>query len=281
MAIPLLIGGAVRAMAGIAGIGAGLSAKEKWDEAKTMVSNAKLDHDIAQEKLNNLSNNVQKSFEHLGQLKMSIFQNQIAHIVNVISQVSGKSASSQLTDFENSLTMKDYEELTQELEELNKLELTSNVGGGLLAALTSFGLYSAVGALAAGSTTLLGGIVVAPAILVAGTFMESKAEEALTEAEKYVADVQIAIAEIETTKSFLNALNNNAGEITYILNALVERFERVKVHDNSDQTKYQQMLMVGKAMKEALNTPIVNAEGKAEKGVNVICSGILEVVSDI
>lgn len=317
MAIPFLIGGAAL-LAGVVGVGAGLSAKEKWDKAEEMVDDAKSDYEDAQESLLELAEEVQESFVSLGQLKVDIFHNQIAHIVNVISQVSNKSASSKIVDFEHSLTMEDIEQLQYQLNELDKLELSSEFGGGLMAgALASFGAYGAVGALAtastgtaigtlsgvaatnatlawlgggslaaggfgiAGGTAVLGGIVAAPAILVAGLFMESKAEEALTEAEEYVSDVEIAIAKMKKTKALLKALDDNAWEITYVLNELVERFERVKVNDASDMVKYSQMLMVGKAIKEALNTPIVTKKGKAKKGIDVKCSGFLETVSDI
>lgn len=317
MAIPFLIGGAAL-LAGVVGLGAGISAKEKWDKAESMVDDAKSDYEDAQKDLLELSEEVQESFVDLGQLKVDIFHNQIAHIVSVLSKTSGKSASSSISDFKNSLTMEDVGELQHQLSELDKLELSSEFGGGLMAgALASFGAYGTVGALAtastgtaigtlsgvaatnatlawlgggslaaggfgiAGGTAVLGGIVAAPAILVAGLFMESKADEALTQAEEYVSDVKIAMAEMKNTEALLKALNDNAWEITYVLNQLVERFERVKVNDASDMVKYSQMLMVGKAIKEALNTPIVTKKGKAKQGVDVKCSGLLEVVSDI
>lgn len=317
MAIPFLIGGAAL-LAGVVGLGAGISAKEKWDKAESMVDDVKSDYEDAQKDLLELSEEVQESFVDLGRLKVDIFHNQIAYIVSVLSKTSGKSASSSISDFENSLTMEDVGELQHQLSELDKLELSSEFGGGLMAgALASFGAYGTVGALAtastgtaigtlsgvaatnatlawlgggslaaggfgiAGGTAVLGGIVAAPAILVAGLFMESKADEALTQAEEYVSDVKIAMAEMKNTKALLRALNDNAWEIAYVLNELVERFERVKVNDTSDMVKYSQMLMVGKAIKEALNTPIVTKKGKAKQGVDVKCSGLLEVVSDI
>lgn len=318
MPLPLLIGGAI--LAGVVGLGAGLSAKEKWDKAEGMVDDAKSDYEYAQAKLIELSEEVQESFADLGQLKIDIFHNQISHIVNTISKVSHKSVSSKLVDFDNSLTMDDIEQLQLQLQlkELNKLELSAEFGSGLTAgALAGFGAYGAVGAFAtastgtaistlsgvaatnatlawlgggslaagglgvAGGTAVLGGIVAAPAILVAGLFMESKAEEALTQAEEYVANIKVEMAKMEKTEALLEALKDNAWEVSYALNELVERFERVRVNNADDMIKYTQMLMVGKAIKEALNTPLITKKGGAKKGVDVKCSGFLEMVSDI
>lgn len=319
MPIPFIIG-AVAIAAGAVGVAAGLSAKEQWEKAKDISDRATRRHDRAKSGFSALAESVQSEFENLGQTKIDIFHNQIAHIVEVLSRVYNKSSSSQISGFENTLTAEDLKQLQHDLKELDALELTTGAGTGLAAgALAAFGAYGSVGMFAAASTgtaisslagaaatnatlawlgggavgsgaaafgmaggaVVLGSIVAAPAILVAGVFMESKASEALTEAEAYAAKVDIEIVKIEQAMAVLEAIQLNAQEMSDTLGKLAERFDNVKVYDNSNEVKFEQMLMIGKALKEALHTPLVTNDGEAELGISVKCSGLLEATQHI
>lgn len=317
MPIPFIIG-AVAIAAGAVGVAAGLSAKEQWEKAKDISDRATWRFDRAKGEFSTLTAAVQSEFENLGQTKIDIFNNQITHIVEVLSRVYNKSSSSQISGFENTLTAEDLKQLQHDLKELDALELTTGAGTGLAAgALAAFGAYGSVGMFAAASTgtaisslagaaatnatlawlgggslaaggfgmaggaAVLGGIVAAPAILVAGVFMESKASEALTEAEAYAAKVDIEIVKIEQAMAVLEAIQLNAQEMSDTLGKLAERFDNVKVYDNSDEVKFEQMLMIGKALKEALHTPLVTNDGEAELGISVKCSGLLEATQHI
>lgn len=79
----------------------------------------------------------------------------------------------------------------------------------------------------------------------------------------------------------LEAIQLNAQEMQNTLDELILRFEKVKVHDSTNEVKFQQMLMIGKALKEALHTPLVNNSGEAELGISVKCSGLLEATRNI
>lgn len=317
MPIPFIIG-AVAIAAGAVGVAAGLSAKEQWEKAKDISDRATRRYDRAKSGFSALAESVQSEFENLGQTKIDIFHNQIAHIVEVLSRVYNKSSSSQISGFENTLTAEDLKQLQHDLKELDALELTRGAGTGLAAgALAAFGAYGSVGMFAAASTgtaisslagaaatnatlawlgggslaaggfgmaggaVVLGSIVAAPAILVAGVFMESKASEALTEAEAYAAKVDIEIVKIEQAMAVLEAIQLNAQEMSDTLGKLAERFDNVKVYDNSDEVKFEQMLMIGKALKEALHTPLVTNDGEAELGISVKCSGWIEATQHI
>lgn len=319
MPIPFIIG-AVAIAAGAVGVAAGLSAKEQWEKAKDISDRATWRFDRAKGEFSTLTAAVQSEFENLGQTKIDIFNNQITHIVEVLSRVSNKAISSKISNFENALTAEDLKQLKHDLKELSAVDLTGGVGTGLAAGtLAAFGAYGSVGMFAAASTgtaisslsgaaatnatlawlgggalgtgagafgmaggaAVLGGIVAAPAILVAGVFMESKASEALTEAEAYAAKVDIEIGKMRQAMAVLEAIQLNAQEMINTLNELVKRFERVKVFDATDEIKFQQMLMIGKALKEALHTPLVTDSGEAELGVAVKCSGLLEITHNI
>lgn len=317
MPLPFIIGAAVLAAAGV-GVAAGLSAKERWEKAESIAKRATRRYDKSKDEFTALAEAVQLEFEKLGQTKIDIFHNQITHIVEILSKVSNKSVSSQVQGFENTLTADDLKQLQHDLKELDALEVTGEAGTGLMAgALAGFGAYGTVGALAAASTgtaisslagaaatnatlawlgggslaagglgiaggaAVLGGIIAAPAILVAGVFMESKASEALTEAEEYAATVDIEIGKIKQAMAVLEAIQLNAQEMQNTLDELILRFEKVKVYDSTNEVKFQQMLMIGKALKEALHTPLVTNEGEAELGISVKCSGLLEATRNI
>ncbi len=312
MAIPFLIGGAAL-LVGAAGIGAGLSAKDKWDTAENIVDDAKDKYERALEKLEAQGEKTNGYLERLGELKVQIFENQITHIVEVLSK---NGASSKISGFQNSITAEDVGLLKAQIKEVKALQESSKglAQGTITGALAGFGAYGAVGAFGAASTgaaitglsgaaatnatlawlgggalkvgglgiaggsAVLGGVVVAPALLVAGVYMDSKADEALTEAEDYAAEVEIAIENIKTARSAMRALRKNAKEVTDTLQKLVERFEQVKVYSTDDPDALQAMLIIGKGLKEALNTPIIDSEGNTMSGIKAKCSGYLEVM---
>jgi hypothetical protein len=142
------------------------------------------------------------------------------------------------------------------------------LGGGTLA---SGGFGMAGGALA------LGGIVLGPALAVGGFMLASKAEEALTKARKYEAEVDVAIEKMKATEVVLLALSSNAKEMTGALMGIVERFDLVKVDNNKNSVAFEQMFVLGMALKNIANTPIMESDGAASKHIKSKISGYLTI----
>ena len=106
---------------------------------------------------------------------------------------------------------------------------------------------------------------------------QAKAEEALTQATEYSADVEVAISQIKTIKTTLKGIQQNADEVTYTLNKLVERFEVMKVNDNSNPESFKQMIVNTKILKDLLDYKIIDSDGIPMKNISHTCKGFLEI----
>ena len=141
------------------------------------------------------------------------------------------------------------------------------LGGGSLAA-GGFGM--------AGGMVALGGIVAGPALAIGGFMLASKAEEALTEARAYSAEIDEAIDEMNLITEGLEGLKENAREIRHTLEEMVKRFEKVRV-DHADHPDFHTMLVIGKAIKNLLNTPIMEEDGSPVANIRHQCEGCLNI----
>jgi len=309
MALPFILWGAAALLAGT-GVVKGIGAKNDFDEAKAIGESARTRYENAEYDLQSFRKRTNLEFEALGQVKVSIFNHQIKHLVDVIRK--SKKASSILRGFKSgidSLELKDMERLV-----LSSLEIEKGLGtGAVTGALAAWGAYGSVGMLASASTgtaistlsgiaasnaTLawlgggalsvggfgmaggalaLGGIVLGPALAVCSFVLASKAEEALTQAHKYRAEVDIAIAEINKMKIVLLALQANAREVSAVLSQMAKRFDTIKVNDDSNRQAFDQMVIIGKGIKSVLDTPIMEQDGGASKNIKAKISGYLEI----
>ncbi len=309
MPIPLLLWGAAAALAAT-GVVKGVQASNMMDEAKEIGEKAERRHRRAAAALDAARNSTQDSLEGLGKLKVSVFTQQIRHLIEAIKRT--KTASSTLKGFQEEFSIekiKSYEKMILSSLELEKGIASGAVGG----ALAAMGAYGAVGTLAtastgaaitglsgvaatnatlawlgggalsaggfgiAGGTLALGGIVLGPALAIGGFMMASKAEEALTEAKEYKAEVAVAVAKMQTAETAMGGIVTSAQEMSAIIIELAKRFEQVKVHDDRDPAAFQRMLAVGTSLKKALEVAILNKEGVAINNIKAKCSGLLAI----
>jgi hypothetical protein len=310
MPLPIILWGAAVLLAGT-GVVKGVGALSDFDSAKSIGNAAKDRYDKAEAQLNTHRALTNTAFENLGRKKLSIFNDQIKHLVDVIKR--SKNAKSILRGFNVSISFDELKEMEQLV--LRSLEIEKGLGmGAATGALAAMGAYSGVGTLAAASTgtlisglsgaaatnaTLawlgggalsaggygmaggaiaLGGIVLGPALAIGGFIMASKAEEALTQATAYQAKADTAIAEMEKLKISLKALDKNAKELSKALGGVAERFDAVKVDDSSDVQAFETMVMVGKALKNLLDIAIMDEDGAAIKNIKSTISGYTELV---
>ena len=309
MPLPIVLWGAAAAL-GATGVFKGAKAVGNMKEAKEIGEAAEKKYDKAIDKLEEYKISTNVKLEELGRLKLSVFTEQIKHTVDVIKQ--SKDASSKLENFGSSISVDELKEMEKMVLNSLKLEsgLLSGASGGALA---GFGAYSSVGLLASASTgtaisglsgvaasnaTLawlgggsiasggfgmaggmlaLGGIVAGPALAIGGFMLASKAEIALTKAMEYSAEVDDAVAELKLVRTILKGIQKNADEIIYTLNQLVERFELMKVNDNSDPEAFKQMIVNTKILKELLDCKIIDDEGSPIKNIKHTCQGFLKI----
>lgn len=309
MALPFILWGAAAALAAT-GVVKGVEAKNNFSEAESIGNSARRKYEKAESKITSMRKKTNSEFEKLGKIKLGMFKNQIKHLVDTIKK--SKHASSKLTGFDESISIEELQEIEHLV--LKSLEIEKGLGvGATTGALAALGAYSGVGYLAAASTgtlistlsgaaatnaTLawlgggalsaggfgmaggaiaLGGIVLGPALAVGGFMMASKAEEALTQAHDYSAEVDIAVAEMDKIKLVLTALQNNAKELGSALDKMAKRFDSIKVYDDSDAHAFEQMIMVGKGIKNLLDVAIMDNAGGAIKNLKAQISGLIEI----
>ncbi len=309
MPLPLILAGAAL-LAGGYGVKKGFDAKEDFERAERIGNRAKNKHDKAEKNLGIEKNKTNQEFIELGELKVSIFTNQIKHLVETLKRY--KPAISKIKDFDASISIEEMKEMERLV--LGGLEIQKGLASGAATgALAGIGAFSAVGALGAASTgtaiaslsgvaatnaTLawfgggaiasggfgmgvgayaIGGIVVGPALAVGGFLMAKKAEEAYTQATQYEAKVETAIAEMKKIEVVMQGLQKNALEMKYALTEISNRFDSNKVFDNSDENAFNKMIVIGKALKGILDNPIMEQNGSPVANIKQKISGYLEI----
>lgn len=310
MAIPFLLIGGV--LAGLAGLGAASEAEENREKARSIGERAERSYRRAQESLDEKRRLVHREFERFGKFKIEIFTHQIKYLVEAIQRAKSKKSRSQLQDLEMLLPENQMKQLAFSVE--RSLEIEKGIGSGLAAGVaTAAGVYGAVGVLASASTgtalaslsgaaatnatlawlgggslaaggggmalgtVALGGLVAGPALLVAGFWMASKAEEALTEARAYEAKVDRAVAEMDKLEAVMDIYRQNVDELHTIIVQTVRRFEQVKVPDDSDPMRFKQMITIGKMLKNLLDIPIMDERGNATRQITTRIKQVIEV----
>ncbi len=309
MPLPFLIGGVAIAL-GAAGLAKGAKGISDITDANDIASRADRNLSKERDSLNELREEANLELQNLGQLKVEIFTHQIKHIVDVLNKT--KRATSKLTDFNQALTTEDIKEMQQGVN--NSLQLqTGLLTGASAGALAGLGAYGSVGLFAsastgtaistlsgiaaqnatlawlgggslaaggfgiAGGTLVLGGIVTAPALAIAGFHMAGKGEEALTKAHEYAARAESNIAKIKIMKSSLNGLMLNSVELQLVLLNVVKRFEQIKVNDDSDEKAFEKMIAMGLSLKKLLEQPVMTPDGEAIKNLRHTCEGYIEL----
>lgn len=311
MPIPFLVAGAAL-LAGGYGVKKGLDAKEKFDEAKSISSSAQRRYKKAQDELVDDREATNGMLEDFGRYKVEVFMTSIQALVDVLSRV--KNASSELSDVSALITTEEMAAIKQKVVEAMEVH---HAATGLSAGLaTAGGVYAAVGALGTASTgasiaglsgaaatnatlawlgggavaaggggvavgtAVLGGLVAAPALLIGGLVMDSKAQEQLTAAHEFVAKVESTIAEIDKTRTLMKGYRSNITELKNVIGEVVLRFEELmertmgvpeaRRYDLTTNEHLKTLITVGKGLKELLSVPVMAADGKVNDVMKVV-----------
>ena len=306
----LLIWGAAIVATGV-GVKKGFDAKSDFDRAKRIGEYAEEKMDEEKKSLEDARVNTQKALEKLGKVKVQCFANQIKYLIEMIEK-RNKKGYSKISGFEEDISIENLDNVKEFV--LQSLEIEKGIGtGAVTGALAALGAYGSVGMLAtvstgtaigtlsgaaatnatlawlgggalaaggfgmAGGMVALGGIVLGPALAVGGFLMASKAEEAVTKAREYEAQVDVAIEEIKTIKTEMKAIRAAAAEQENALIQLANRFDQVKITDVDDTAGFKQMALIGKNLKALLDIPVLKEDGTANKNIKSQCAGLLEI----
>ncbi len=317
MALPFILAGAALLAGGI-GVKKGIDAKEDFDRAERIGRRAKRNHEDAIESLESEREKTNQSFQDLGRLKVSIFSDQIKYLVDEIKK--RKKAKSKMTGFEQMVEELNLPQMEKMV--LGSLDIEKGLASGAASgALMGLGAYGSVGMLASASTgtaiaslsgaaatnatlawlgggslaaggfgmaggmVVLGGLVAGPAIAITGFVMASKAEEALTKARDYESEVDQAIEKINSMEIVLKGLQANALEMSMTLTKLAKYFDECKSDvESNEQGAFERLLKCGSALKNVLDTPIMekngegvrNLDGKLKSIVTTSSAGLLK-----
>ena len=315
MAIPLIIGGIVALATGALGTGAMLSAKEKSDQAKALYDKGEKKQKSRWKNLEKQQKITQEDAESLGLLKLELQKNEIS----IFLELYRKLGKLNITGIETEMLsfgfspeeIKSMKTISMNATEVLGAGVQSIAGGALMGA----GVYGSVmalgaastgtaistlsgvaatnatlawlggGSLSAGGLGMAGGAaavglwVAGPAILIAGAIADSKAEKALTEAESFKADVDIACEKMKTEQALLKSVSIRCKEFDVVLNEVRSRLNPSldslsnvisAIKPNSEPTEDQfkvihTTLMLAKTLKDILNINILNSDGKLNK----------------
>ena len=140
------------------------------------------------------------------------------------------------------------------------------------------------GSLAAGGggmfvgSIVLGGITNYPDLKISCFVFACQGEKALTKAREYEAEVNKATAEIDAIGDFLEQLKQRIYELRCLLQSLNERatnkldeLESLAYFDkNRDESQFQQLALLIKAISEIIKTPVLDSEGWINPATGVI-----------
>lgn len=136
----------------------------------------------------------------------------------------------------------------------------------------------------AGGSVILGGIFIAPAVLVGGFLLASKSEHAMTEAEEYNQKVNVECEKINSVISILESFKTRIYEFKYVITEINKRLLNFILHleetdrnhgnkssySSSDFSEKELFLIhetrqMAVALKTLLETPIIDSDGLLNK----------------
>ncbi|BBE31769.1 hypothetical protein OSSY52_19100 [Tepiditoga spiralis] len=161
---------------------------------------------------------------------------------------------------------------------------------------------AAIGESIAGTigSVLLGSVLLGPALAIGGIILSSESSKAMTEAIEYENNVKKANEKINNSIEFLYAIGRRIKEFNYVINKLNESLiksmnEVENIHQKlSNKYKYKNipirykeydltevekikiynMFIIAKALKEVLETPIINKSGNISKKSKKVVSNM-------
>lgn len=305
------------ALAGVLGCAAkkACNASDMMDEAKKIAGDAEHRVKIFEKVLNERKAIVEQNLTSLGQLKLNILSGNIHTFVDKFSKMKNVNFKDSIgIDELRNFNPNNQEFIQLKTASLNAVEIAGGLGGatvgGVLAAL---GAYGAVGYLAtastgaaiggltgaaatnatlawlgggslatgglgiAGGTVVLGGLVAAPAVLIAAWWWECKAEEALNKAKAYNCKAEEWIANANKINAYLKAVTDRAEQIEKLLadfdrmlaeqlDIMLKNLRKNQSYDwndysVSDQKQIAITALLTKAIKQVIDTPLLYEDG--------------------
>jgi hypothetical protein len=277
------------------------------NEAKEIGKRAQKRHEDATDELKVYWEDTNKIAEEYGQFQLNVMMCTIGRFVDFIERNIGKAKQSEKEFLEgldgiSVQQIKEYKTAVLEAEQFFKggvkaiggaaagyggaMSLATSVGvagtGAAISGLSGAAAWNATlawlggGSLATGGggmalgSLVLGGITVGPALAIGGFMLAGEGEKSLTKAREYEAEVNIAIANIETAQDFMAQVRRRINELQSLLESINKRtvlalneLDSLASFDKErDAIKFQQVALLVKALAEIMKTPVLNKESQ-------------------
>lgn len=140
------------------------------------------------------------------------------------------------------------------------------------------GALSAGGGGMAAGTMVLGGLTVAPALLIGGLMLSMQGEKALTQAMAYQADVEVACEQMVARVELFDGLRWRIEEMSGIAETLgvlamesLESLASLEFDPALHAEEFQETALLMRALGEVLSTPLLDADGQlSDESVEII-----------
>lgn len=314
MPIPfLLLGGAI--LTGGYGLKKGLDAMETSDKAEEVQKDAEKIYENAKRKMQRKKNSVASGIKSLGELKLKAASNEIKEFADLFTKIRNlKLTDSKGLEELGRLTFteKDLKELKEiSIGATNMLK--DAVGSGAAGVLLGAGAYGGVamlgtagtgaaisglsgiaatnatlawlggGTLAAGGggvalgTAVLGGLIAGPALLLAGSLFNSRAQEKLenarinrAKARKFSSDVDVAVSEMDVIQRYAKDIYDIIAKLQTLSKAANLRLKDAIKKSGTDWKKFdnetrEAVFVAVKAvqgLKAAIDVPLLTEDGQ-------------------
>lgn len=315
----LLIGIAV--LTGVVGIGKTAKAASDNSKASDINSSANSIVSDASSKATQARTVSKDSLEKLGQTKIKVISEKVKPFVHIYKKIKNVDFS-EVKGIDESGFVLDKEEIAdlEKLSEFTTSLLSGSVSGGFAGAATAFGAYSAVGYLGtagtgaaisglsgaaatnatlawlgggtlasgglgiAGGTAILGGLVAAPALLVLGCFLGSKASKNLDNAKSNLAQAREYSEQMKTLCSVCDKISKNAdffrsslehfNKAIYgcndCLSTIINKYGTNWLDYPIEEKKNISIIVKNiQAIKALLDTPILNPDGSPSDAASI------------
>lgn len=301
--IPIILGAAALLTGGL-GIAAGAEGLSNIQKAKKIGEDAQERYDRARQCVQNQWKVTQGFAEEYGQLQIQVKLQSIGRFVRFLERLDRRSTQDRtfLEGLEGFSPQAFQEYQTTALEAqtfaAGGFQAVGAAGAAGQSAITLIGLFGTAstgtaisglsgaaawnatlawlggGSLAAGGggmalgTVVLGGIAIAPALLVGGFVVGGEGEKALTQAHKYEAKANIEIAKLQDLERFFEGVQKRILELCNLVDELNVRaieglgeLESQPFDRDRDLVKFQQVAILIKALAEIMKIPVLDTEG--------------------
>lgn len=276
-----LVLGGIALISGLVGAKKSKDAKKMNDNAQNIINNSENRHKTALNHLEEAKKDTTDSLEKLGKLKLNIWNNTLNDFLYMIKQIKENSKIEGEVKLDEELQHAISQEDFNEINTIS-IEMSSNLKNGTTAigtsGLVAFGVGNAIsgfssigvgtalssisisalngtvawlggGAIATtgAAATLLGGIVLGPALAIFGGLSASKAKENYSNALSFEAKVNTEIETISLAKSRINAIEQISIQVFNQIQILQEQVKK-EINISNEEIETSHIIKIANIM---------------------------------